>query len=387
MTARSPRRRPRPTQVRMRLTLLYGGLFTLAGAVLLAITYLLFANSPRTTFVSYATTPGAQRPRTPLGPVGPLGQAQADGQRAAALHELLLQSGVALAIMVVLSIGLGWLVAGRILRPLRTMTTTLRRISARNVHERLAATGPHDELRELSDTVDGLLTRLDTALDAHKRFVANAAHELRTPLTVEHALLEEALLDDQGTPAEFRDALARLLAVRARHARLLDALLTLAEGEGGLSRPEPVDLAASTRAVLTERTATARERGLRLDVQIDVTPPVLGDTALLTGLLANLVDNAIDHNRPDGFIEVRTGADNGAGVVAVANTGPVVPVEQVDRLFEPFQRLHRGADGHHGLGLSIVRSIAAAHDASITATARPEGGLAITVRFPRIPAR
>lgn len=378
---------PRPTQVRMRLTLLYGGLFTLAGAVLLAITYILFANSPRTTFVSYATTPGSPRPATPLGPLGPAAQAQADGQRAAALHELLLRSGVALAIMVVLSIGLGWLVAGRILRPLRTMTATLRRISARNVHERLAATGPHDELRELSDTVDGVLARLDTALDAHKRFVANAAHELRTPLTVEHALLEEALLDDEGTPPEFRDALTRLLAVRAQQARLLDALLTLAEGEGGLSHPEPIDLAASTRAVLAERSAAVRARGLRLDVEIGATPPVLGDTALLTGLLANLVDNAIDHNRPGGFIEVRTGADNGAGVVAVANSGQVVPVEQVDRLFEPFQRLHRGVDGHHGLGLSIVRSIASAHNGSITATARPEGGLAITVRFPLISAR
>lgn len=378
---------PRPTQVRMRLTLLYGGLFTLAGAVLLAITYVLFANSPRTTFVSYATTPGAPRPATPLGPVGPAAQAQADGQRAAALHELLLRSGVALAIMVVLSIGLGWLVAGRILRPLRTMTATLRRISARNVHERLAATGPHDELRELSDTVDGVLARLDTALDAHKRFVANAAHELRTPLTVEHALLEEALLDDEGTPPEFRDALTRLLAVRAQQARLLDALLTLAEGEGGLSHPEPIDLAASTRAVLSERSVAVRARGLRMDAEIGATPPVLGDTALLSGLLANLVDNAIDHNRPGGFIEVRTGTDNGSGVVAVTNSGQVVPVEQVDRLFEPFQRLHRGADGHHGLGLSIVRSIASAHNGSITATARPEGGLAITVRFPLISAR
>ena len=374
--------RLRPGQVRVRLTLLYGGLFTLAGIALLAITYVLFATSPRTTFVTHTTAPGGLHPDTAPGPVIPVAQAQLDGQRAAALHQLLTQSGIALAIMAVLSIGLGWLVAGRILRPLRTMTTRLRRISARNVHERLAATGPHDELRELSDTVDGLLARLDTALDAHKRFVANAAHELRTPLTVEHALLEEALLDAEDTPAGFRDTVGRLLAVRAQQARLLDSLLTLAEGERGLDRTEPIDLAASARTVLADRAPAVRERGLRLHTDIAPAPSVLGDVALVARLVANLVDNAIGHNRPGGFLRVRTATENGTVAVSLANSGPVVPADQVDRLFEPFQRLHRAADGHHGLGLSIVRAIALAHNGSITATARPDGGLAITVRFP-----
>ena len=374
--------RLRPSQVRVRLTLLYGGLFTLAGIALLAITYVLFAASPRTTFVTYTTAPGDPRPTGQLGPVSPVAQAQADGQRAAALHQLLTQSGIALAIMAVLSIGLGWLVAGRILRPLRTMTASLRRISARNVHERLAATGPRDELRELSDTVDGLLARLDTALDAHKRFVANAAHELRTPLTVEHALLEEALLDAEDTPAAFRDTLGRLLAVREQQARLLDSLLTLSEGERGLDRTEPIDLAASARTVLADRAPAVRERGLRLHTDIAPAPTVFGDAALVARLVANLVDNAIGHNRPGGFLRVRTATGNGTVAMSVANSGPVVPADQVDRLFEPFQRLHRAADGHHGLGLSIVRAIALAHNGSITATARPDGGLAITVRFP-----
>jgi signal transduction histidine kinase len=375
--------RLRPSQVRVRLTLLYGGLFTLAGTALLAITYVLFATSPRTTFVSYTTAPGG--PRTPAGPLGaisPAVQAQADGQRAAALHQLLTQSGIALAIMVVLAIGLGWLVAGRILRPLRTMTARLRRISARNVHERLAATGPRDELRELSDTVDGLLARLDTALETQKRFVANAAHELRTPLTVEHALLEETLLDAADAPPGFRDTVRRLLAVREQQARLLESLLTLAEGERGLDHAGPIDLAASARTVLAERASAARERGLRLHTEISPTPPVLGDSVLVARLVANLVDNAIAHNRHGGFLQVRTGTGNGTVAVSVANTGPVVPAEQVDRLFEPFQRLHRAADGHHGLGLSIVRAIAVAHNGSIAATVRPDGGLAITVRFP-----
>lgn len=375
--------RPRPSQVRVRLTLLYGGLFTLAGTALLAITYVLFANSPRTTFVSRSTAPGTARaPAGRLGPIGPVAQAQADDQRAAALHQLLVQSGIALVIMAVLSIGVGWLAAGRILRPLRTMTASLRRISARNVHERLAATGPRDELRELSDTVDDLLSRLETALDAHKRFVANAAHELRTPLTVEHALLEEALLDADGAPAAFRDTVGRLLTVREQQARLLDSLLTLAEGERGLDRTGTIDIAASTSTVLTERAAAVRAHGLRLDARIDPTSLVLGDSALLVQLLANLVDNAIAHNRPDGLLQVRTTTENGTVAVSVTNTGPVVPADQVDRLFEPFQRLHRAADGHHGLGLSIVRAIALAHNGSITAAARPAGGLAITVRFP-----
>jgi signal transduction histidine kinase len=377
--------RLRPSQVRVRLTLLYGGLFTLAGIALLAITYVLFANSPRTTFVTHTTAPGGQRPTIPadqLGPVSPAAQVQADGQRAAALHQLLVQSGIALAIMAVLSIGLGWLVAGRILRPLRTMTAGLRRISARNVHERLAATGPRDELRELSDTVDGLLARLDTALDAHKRFVANAAHELRTPLTVEHALLEEALLDAASAPAGFRDTVGRVLAVRERQARLLDSLLTLAEGERGLDRTEPTDLAACTRTVLADRAPMVRERGLRLHTEIVPVLPVLGDAALVARVVANLVDNAIGHNRPGGFLRVRTATGNGAVAVSVVNSGPVVPAEQVDRLFEPFQRLHRTADGHHGLGLSIVRAITVAHNGSVTATARPDGGLVVTVRFP-----
>jgi signal transduction histidine kinase len=374
----------------MRLTLLYGGLFTVTGAALLALTYLLFANSPRTNFVSYTNGPGAPtgapRPSSPtdrLGPISSAMQAQADGQRALALHQLLVESGTALAIMVVLAIGLGWLVAGRILRPLRTMTASIQRISARNVHERLAATGPRDELRELSDTVDGLLQRLETALNAHKRFVANAAHELRTPLTLEHALLEETLLDTDATLAGFRATFQRLLTVRRQQARLLESLLTLAEGERGLDRTEPLDLASIARAVLAERAPSVRERGLRTRIEL-VAAPILGNAALMERLVDNLVDNAIGHNLSGGFLHVTTASCDGHAEVSVASTGPVVPAEQVDRLFEPFQRLDRAAhqDGHHGLGLSIVRAITLAHNGSITATARQDGGLAITVSFP-----
>jgi signal transduction histidine kinase len=389
-----------PRTVRLRLTFLYGSLFAVSGAVLLAITYLLVSHrTGRLLLVNRLTNPGtgttgrhlytgeADNPQVPIPPEmqNDLKQlrAQAAHQHAAELHELLVQSGIALAIMAAISIVLGWLVAGRVLRPLRTMTATVQQISARNVHERLAVEGPRDELKDLADTVDGLLVRLETALDAHKRFVANAAHELRTPITLEHALLEETLTDRVPTLESFRSTAERLLVISEQQGRMLESLLTLADSERGIDRKEPLDLSEVTDEVLLgSRPET--DLGLRIKTRIG-SAPTSGDPALIERLVANLFDNAVRYNVSGGRVEVTTATRAGRAVVSVVNTGPVIPPEEVDRLFEPFQRLNgRAADnnGHHGLGLSIVRAIATAHGATLTAHARPEGGLSVEVAFP-----
>ncbi|MFI0410029.1 sensor histidine kinase [Actinomadura sp. 3N508] len=358
--------------MRIRLTALYSTLFTISGAALLAITYWLMRRS-KTGLVVIVYDERGPEIREHLRRI-----------REAQLRELLMQSAVALAIMVVISIALGWLVAGRVLRPLRTMTATIQQISARNVHERLAVPGPRDEMKDLADTVDGLLGRLETALDAHKRFVANAAHELRTPLTLERALLEETLTDRDATLESYRATSERLLALSKDQGRLLDALLTLASSERGLDRQDPFDLSDLAREALDAARPKADARGIGIDTRI-TSAPSAGDPALAARLVANLVDNAVHHNVTGGHVEISTGTRGGRALVSVVNTGEVIPPRQVARLFEPFQRLGgrtARSDGHHGLGLSIVRAIATAHGAGITAQARPGGGLTIEIRFP-----
>ncbi|MCP9952123.1 sensor histidine kinase [Actinomadura madurae] len=302
-------------------------------------------------------------------------------QQDALTHGFLAQAGIALAIMLVASLALGWFVAGRVLRPLRTMTTTVRHISARNVHERLALTGPRDELRDLADTVDGLLGRLEAALDAQKRFVANAAHELRTPLTLERALVEETLTDRRPTLAAFQTTFERILTISDQQGRLLESLLTLATSERGLDGRVPVDLAALTERVLADRPEPPG--GPRLYSRI-APAATAGDPALVERLVANLVDNAMRYNVPGGSVDVTTGTRDGQAVISVSNTGPVVPPEQVARLLEPFQRLDRSArgDGHHGLGLSIVHAIVLAHGGTLNASPRQDGGLVVEAAFP-----
>lgn len=321
----------------------------------------------------YVLTSAVDVPYVPNRPVGP--------PRAGHDADTLVLPGIALAIMALISLALGWLIAGRMLRPVRTMTERLRQISGRNVHERLSVAGPRDEFKDLADTVDGLLGRLETALDGHKRFVANAAHELRTPLTVEHALIEEPLIDPEATLESFRANFERLLAISDQRGRLLESLLTLAGSEHGRDRGEPVDLAGLVGQALRDRGAELDRCRLRVDATI-APVRILGDPALIERLVANLCDNAIHYNIPGGRVEVGTHLA-GRAVFFIANTGTAVPPEQVDRLFEPFQRLHRIADdNHHGLGLSIVRAIAVAHGATVTAYPRPEGGLAVEVAFP-----
>jgi signal transduction histidine kinase len=382
-------RLPRRT-VRLRLTLLYGGLFLVSGVVLLTITYFLVTNEffgGPVLEARYSTDPVP----VPGGAGGPTTHLSEGGGGSDQLRGLLLQSGIALAVMLAVSIALGWLMAGRVLRPLRTMTATTRQISEANLHQRLAVAGPDDELKDLADTIDGLLGRLDAAfdtqrdvLDAQRSFVANASHELRGPLTRERAAIEVALADPQATTQSLRATFERVLAVTKQQERLLEALLVLARGQAGLERPEPFDLAAVTDEVLLARHAEVQRRTLRVDAALDPTP-ALGDPRLAERLVGNLVDNAIRHNLPGGWVQIQTGTGAGRAVLSVANSGPAVPPAEVDRLLRPFQRLGADRTGHregHGLGLSIVAAVAAAHRAELRVGARPDGGLQVVVCFP-----
>jgi signal transduction histidine kinase len=391
VSAPVPRLRAPRRTIRLRLTILYGALFLASAAALVAITYVLLAHrmsapilqgpvqgEPSIAFSSSTPTlvPGEAPTHVPVDP--------RRDQVAADLNQFLLQSILSLGIMAVVSVGLGWFVAGRVLRPMRAMTAATRQISEHNLHERLAVAGPPDELKDLGDTIDGLLARLDGAFDAQRRFVANASHELRTPLTVSRAMLEVALADPALDLASLRSICEEVLAAQEHQEQLVEALLTLARSQRGIDRREPVDLGHLVSEVLRARQPVAAARGLKVDVSL-VPALVSGDRRLVERLASNLVDNAIGHNVPYGHLEVAVGTRPGHVVLRVANSGPVVPDDQVDRLLQPFQRLESGpAAGQDGLGLglSIVAAVAAAHDASLGARPRPEGGLDVEVRFP-----
>jgi signal transduction histidine kinase len=306
-------------------------------------------------------------------------------QRAADSHQLLVNSGIALAIVAMLALLAAWLVAGRMLRPIRTITRTARRISSTSLHERLALDGPEDELKELGDTLDSLFARLEAAFDAQRHFVANASHELRTPLTAERTLLQVALDDPGTTTATWRSTAEEVLASSDEQARLIEALLTLASSESGLTGHQPVDLATAVTASLADLQPEIGRLGIHIDA---VTEPAIldGDPLLVERLVANLLTNAVRHNIADGRIKVRTATTNGKAVLSVTNTGPYIPPADVERLFQPFQRLDRRRANYkdgHGLGLSIVRAIATAHGATITAQAVPDSGLSVSVTFPQ----
>jgi signal transduction histidine kinase len=398
-------RRPVRT-VRLRLTLLYGGLFLASGAGLLTITYVLVrsripvvatasgqvSGSVRTQAgqgVCFVTSPaGASLTPTPPANCLAYGQSLVNGARAAELSQLLTDTGIALAIMTVVSIALGWLMAGRVLRPLRTITSAARYISASSLHERLALTGPDDELKELGDTFDGLLGRLEASFRAQRQFVANASHELRTPLARQRTVVEVALADPHPAVGSLQATCRRVLAAGEQQERLIEALLTLARSERGLDRQQPLDLSVIAREVLISRGDEARSGGVTLEAELG--PAVmLGDAGLAERMVANLVDNAIRHNGPGGAARVRTATSAGHTVLSVTNTGPVVPPGQIGRLFQPFERQHTGRAAHRGdglgLGLPIVVAIAAAHGAYVRARPRPGGGVSIAVRFPRVP--
>jgi signal transduction histidine kinase len=308
--------------------------------------------------------------------------------RSDTLDKLLLESGIALGIMAVASIGLGWLMAGRVLSPLRVITTTARRISARNLHQRIAMKGPDDELKELGDTFDQLLGRLEASFRAQRQFVANASHELRTPLARQRTLLEVALRDDHATNEQLRNACARALAAGEQHERLIAAMLTLAQSERGLDRFEPLDLGDLAEDALLNHAAEAAASPLTISAAISPAP-ALGDYNLAERLVTNLIDNAIRYNTADGRLDIATGMRDGRPFLVVGNTGVPVPPDQLGRLFQPFQRMNptRGASGTNGLGLglAIVAAIAAAHGADLYAHPNPGGGLTVELLFPPRP--
>ena len=378
---------PRRT-VHLRLTFLYGSLFLVSGAALLAITYALVKNALSGPLMTEGTPPGSPPLHASGGIVHSPAHHGLGAQQAADLHQLLVQSAVALAIMAVVSIGLGWLVAGRVLRPIRTMTATTRRISERSLHERLALEGPGDELKDLGDTIDGLLGRLEAAFDSQRRFVANASHELRTPVMFTQTLLQVALADPALTLDSLKATCHDVIDTGKEQAQLIDALLTLARSQRGLDHREPFDLAAVGRDALDSTGAAAAARKLTLEPTLDPAP-VVGDARLARTLITNLVDNAMRYNRPGGRVEVLTTTRAGHALLRVTNTGPPIPDDEIDRLLQPFQRLkdqrNNNRDGL-GLGLSIVSAIAAAHAASLSLNPQPRGGLAVEIAFPSPPS-
>jgi signal transduction histidine kinase len=279
----------------------------------------------------------------------------------------------------VLSIWLGWLIAGRALRPLRAMADAAHAIGATSLHRRLALTGPNDEITQLGNSFDGLLGRLEAAFDAQRRFVANASHELRTPLTYERTLLEVALADPDANEDTLRAACKQALAVGEQQEQLIEALLTLSRSQRGLEERHDVDLARITRDALE----TIAPNDVTIETKL-AQAPTRGDPRLIERLVANLLDNALHYNVPHGRVTVGTDRTNGSAVLTVANTGPVIPAHEIDRLFQPFQRLsgERTTTNGVGLGLSIVQAIAQAHDAALIARPEPYGGLHVEVAFP-----
>jgi signal transduction histidine kinase len=356
----------------MRLALLYSGVFFGSGVILLGIVVALFTGkSTRET----APVPG----QSVTG-----GGSVADRQHGSDLHALLIASAIGLAIMVVVAFVLGWIVAGRALRPLRRMVTTAQAISASNLHSRIGLDSPYEEFKELGATLDDLFGRLEAAFQSQRHFVANASHELRTPLTAERALLQVTLADPEASVETLRSACEELLDLGAGQERLIESLLTLATSEQGVERWEPLDLGAITADVILVRQAEAQRRDVRIDTAL-AEAPTNGDPRLVESLVANLIDNAIRHNVPGGHVDVTTSASGDGGSISVRNTGPMIPPSEVDRLFVPFQRLHgqrtRHQDGH-GLGLAIVRAITTAHGAVLTTEVLESGGLAVRVTFP-----
>ena len=386
------RLRPRNT-IRLRLTVLYASLFLGSGAGLVAIIYALVNNSSGplqsttylTTGAGTAGQPAGQLAGQPAGrPAAPLSAAQAAESHAAEMHQLLVNSEIALALMVAISAFLGWVVAGRVLSPLRTITGSVREITANKLDERLAVTGPRDdELAELSVTFNGLLDRLEAAFTAERLFVANASHELRTPLTRERTVMEVALRDKNATIESLRAAGERVLASGEQLEKLIEALLTLARSQRGIDQQAQLDLRDAADKALTAAAPAAREAGLSVRTKLEHAPAV-GDPRLAERLVANLVDNAVRHNVPNGDIEVTTGIRDGRSFIRVDNTGPRIPPSELERLTHPFQRLAPGRSARpgSGLGLSIVHAIAAAHGAQCLLTARPDGGLTVEVRLP-----
>jgi signal transduction histidine kinase len=430
-------RRLWPRKVRLRLTLLYAGLFLIGGGALLALTYALVAaslpatNPPavnsqayRMDMAKFRTQCKTQNPApaasAPAGKKAPAGskapkpddtfackrmseylageRAGAVSQRDRALQSLLLYSLIGLGVMTVASGGVGWLVSGRVLRPVRAITETARRASEEHLGERIGMTGVRDELRELADTFDDMLDRLDSAFVAQRAFVANASHELRTPLTVMRTAIDVTLAKPGRTKAQLEDMAERVRRRIDSAECMIDGLLTLAVSDQGAGSHEVVDLSALADDALDMAAPGIKRFDLTVLTELGSATTV-GDPKLLERMVWNLVDNAVRHNEPGGWIRVTTGVvTTNAGpeevFLRIANSGQVVPAESVAAIFEPFRRLadRTGSKDGVGLGLSIVRSVGTAHDARLTALPVDGGGLEVLVALqaaepPRLASR
>jgi signal transduction histidine kinase len=368
--------------VRLRLTLMYAGVLVVCGALLLAASYGLVARS-------FDDAPPQPAPVV-QGPGGTESQLQLGKQVRAqvqdkSLHDLRVNYALALLAMTLGSVALGWLLAGRALRPIQSIAATARGVGRDSLDRRVALDGPGDELKELADAIDTMLGRLDDAFAAQQRFVANASHELRTPLAVIRAEVDVALADPDASADELRETAERVRSATERSERLIESLLTLSRSDAeAVARPDAVDLAAAVELALDGVATEIREHGIQVRADLGCAR-AQGDRRLIERLVANLVENAVRHNADGGWIAVTTERGDGDGVarLRVENSGTRVPPERVPELLEPFQRLSRHAPGSGaGLGLSIVRSVADAHGGSLSVAARPDGGLRVDVELP-----
>jgi signal transduction histidine kinase len=388
--------------IRVRLTLLYAGAFLLAGAVLVGLLYFFMAQALdrqlatrfRISDEQFGNLTAVETGSPRLVVLREELQVQFQQDRDHTLNTVLVASLIALAVVGVIAGGFGWFVAGQVLQPLQEITATARRVAVagadRSLHERIALTGPNDEIKDLADTFDAMLERLDHAFNSQRRFVANASHELRTPLAINRTLIEVAL-DNPEAGERLRQLGTTLLAVNQRHERLIDGLLTLASSEQGVATRTVVDMAEVARHVVMECRAFEQEAGV--DVCTDLQPaPVEGDPILLERLVQNLVDNAIRYNVPEGgWLAITTGVVNGFAQLVVENSGPLIPAYEVPGLFEPFRRMpdserlagrtNNGRGRGAGLGLSIVQAVTHAHEGSVQAAPRSDGGLTVRVRI------
>ncbi|MEU5540183.1 HAMP domain-containing sensor histidine kinase [Streptomyces sp. NPDC020362] len=390
----------RPT-IRIRLTLLYGGMFLIAGILLLSIIYLLAAqaistgNQPLFKIVSF--TQGAQLKITSdncpvisnpanlsLPDFNDAISHCVDQRRQTALDDLLSRSLLALLGLAVIAFAFGYAMAGRVLSPLGRITRTARQVAGSDLSRRIELDGPDDELKELADTFDDMLERLQRAFTAQQRFVGNASHELRTPLAINRTLLE-VHLSDPNAPVELQQLGKTLLATNERSEQLVEGLLLLARSDNQIVERKPVDLAEVATQAVDQVHAEAEAKGVK--IRGERKPAVVqGNGVLLERIALNLVQNAVRYNvAENGWVEVTTEVEHGQAVLTVSNTGPVVPAYEVDNLFEPFRRLRTertGSDKGVGLGLSIVRSVARAHGGHIAAQPREGGGLVMRVTLP-----
>jgi len=367
--------------LRLRLTLLYGGLLAVVAATLLGAALVVLDRAVRS-LPRFA--PGV---RLDVGDGRSLTSEQFNSLvRESARGELLRSAGLVFAVIAVVGVVAAYVLAGRALQPVSRVTSTARRLSEETLDERISLDGPQDELKELADTFDAMLGRLDAAFDSQRRFVANASHELRTPLSVIRTEVDVTLGDPAASTTELRTMGEVVREASIRADRLVDALLVLARSDAqsrsGLAQREPVDLATLVPAAVAAVAAEASARGLVVSTEVRAAP-VEGDPQLLERLVGNLVENAVRHNVDGGWVTVRTGSGTGA-FLSVLNTGPAVPAGEVEELFQPFRRGGTARTGSRGAGrgLSIVRAVAAAHGGAVSAAARGEGGLEVTISLP-----